>query len=92
MNSSPPRANPQEELPGQLVSPASSCVSSEVVNQDESTEEYSSSLETSMMLVGCRQSLMYGIVEKENPKCPKCKGTVLIDVALVHAADKARKG
>ncbi|KAL0426580.1 UNVERIFIED_CONTAM: protein salt-induced and EIN3/EIL1-dependent 1 [Sesamum latifolium] len=80
LNLSPQRVNhrPQEESPSRspTVSPQSSCVSSEL---DESL--YSSSPETtSMMLVGCPRCLMYVMLAEEDPRCPKCKSTVLLEV------------
>ncbi|PWA56939.1 hypothetical protein CTI12_AA269050 [Artemisia annua] len=84
LNLSPPRARgPMSQLPNQsnmLVSPTSSCVSSELV-QDETGLQYSTSPEaTSMMLVGCPRCLMYIMLSEDYPKCPKCKSTVLLDV------------
>ncbi|KAG5114564.1 hypothetical protein JHK82_037833 [Glycine max] len=48
-----------------------SCVSSET--NDEEIR--------SMVLVGCLRCLMYVLFSKDdpNPKCPKCKSTVLLD-------------
>ncbi|KAM7496963.1 hypothetical protein LguiA_021377 [Lonicera macranthoides] len=78
LNLSPPRANnPRAESPNRSissmeVSPRSSCVSSE--------DEYAGSPEAmSMMLVGCPRCLMYVMLSDKDPKCPKCKSTVLLD-------------
>ncbi|KAJ6864753.1 hypothetical protein NC651_035345 [Populus alba x Populus x berolinensis] len=77
LNLSPPRVNPRVESPGRSAtvsptSPPSSCVSSEM-NQDD-TLRYSSSPEaTSMVLVGCPRCLMYVMLSENDPKCPKCK-------------------
>ncbi|XP_044509470.1 protein GL2-INTERACTING REPRESSOR 1-like [Mangifera indica] len=76
LNLSPPRANRRIDSPGRSAtvsptSPPSSCVSSE--NQDESPEA------TSMVLVGCPRCLMYVMLSEDDPKCPKCKSTVLLD-------------
>ncbi|KAG5556471.1 hypothetical protein RHGRI_006919 [Rhododendron griersonianum] len=102
LNLSPPRANPHAESPATAspTSPPSSCVSSEL-NQDESTLRYSNSPEaTSMMLVGCPRCLMYVMLAEADPRCPKCKSTVLLDVfnenpvaaaATVVAVNKTRK-
>ncbi|KAF7148760.1 hypothetical protein RHSIM_Rhsim03G0067600 [Rhododendron simsii] len=82
LNLSPPRANRHTESPAAAspTSPPSSCVSSEL-NQDESTLRYSNSPEaTSMMLVGCPRCLMYVMLAEADPRCPKCKSTVLLDV------------
>ena len=93
LNLSPPRA-PQvvESLPSRstsvsptTLSPPSSCVSSEL-NQEEPLLRYSSSPEaTSMMLVGCPRCLMYYMLAEEDPKCPKCKSTVLLDIVRENA-------
>lgn len=75
---------PVMESPPITVSPsAKSCVSLEQV-QDETVEvRYSSSPETtSMMLAGCPRCLMYVMLAEEYPKCPKCKSTVLLDVVF----------
>ena len=83
LNLSPPRANRHAESPSRSAtlsptSPPSSCVSSEL-NQDE-TLRYSNSPEaTSMVLVGCPRCLMYVMLSEDDPKCPKCKSTVLLD-------------
>ncbi|KAK4755226.1 hypothetical protein SAY87_008983 [Trapa incisa] len=34
--------------------------------------------ETSMVLVGCARCLMYVMLSEDNPKCPRCKSTVLL--------------
>ncbi|XVE96330.1 hypothetical protein REPUB_Repub02eG0212300 [Reevesia pubescens] len=86
LNLSPPRHNPLVESPRRSAtvsptSPPSSCVSSEM-NQDVDTNNvrYSSSPEaTSMVLVGCPRCLMYVMLSEDDPKCPKCKSTVLLD-------------
>lgn len=84
LNLSPPRANPLADSPRRSAtesptSPPSSCVSSEL-NQDDSSLRYSNSPEaTSMVLVGCPRCLMYVMLSEEDPKCPKCKSTVLLD-------------
>ncbi|KAA0025228.1 hypothetical protein IC582_018746 [Cucumis melo] len=91
LNLSPPRANRGVESPSRSAtvsptSPPSSCVSS------EEEMRYSNSPETtSMMLVGCPRCLMYVMLSEEDPKCPKCKSTVLLDVLHDNAAVKTRK-
>ncbi|XP_042520749.1 protein GL2-INTERACTING REPRESSOR 1-like isoform X2 [Macadamia integrifolia] len=82
LNLSPPRVNPRlvVDSPNRSVSmsPTSSCVSSEL-SPDE-TLRYSDSPEaTSMLLVGCPRCLMYVMLSEKDPKCPKCKSTVLLD-------------
>ncbi|XP_065638977.1 protein GL2-INTERACTING REPRESSOR 1 [Quercus suber] len=84
LNLSPPRRNPRVESPSRSAtvsptSPPSSCVSSEL-NQDHNSLRYSTSPEaTSMVLVGCPRCLMYVMLSEDDPKCPKCKSTVLLD-------------
>lgn len=84
LNLSPPRRNPHVATPSRSAtvsptSPPSSCVSS------EEDGKYSSSPEAaSMVLVGCPRCLMYVMLSEEDPRCPKCKSTVLLDVLQDH--------
>ncbi|KAM7464311.1 hypothetical protein LguiA_032432 [Lonicera macranthoides] len=81
LNLSPPGANRRVDSLGVVspTSPPTSCLSSELMNLQE--DKYSSSPETtSMMLVGCPRCLMYVMLSEEDPKCPKCKSTVLLDI------------
>ncbi|KAJ0714706.1 hypothetical protein HanPI659440_Chr13g0492461 [Helianthus annuus] len=92
LNLSPPRTHwPVTESPNRSVSPTNSCVSLEQ-DEDETGElRYSSSPETtSMMLVGCPRCLMYVMLAGEYPKCPKCKSTVLLDVVFDKPIKKMR--
>ncbi|KAF9591437.1 hypothetical protein IFM89_004135 [Coptis chinensis] len=95
LNLSPPRTNPQIESPNRSAtssptSPPSSCVSTEL-NNDE-TLGYSNSPEaTSMVLVGCPRCLMYVMLSEEDPKCPKCKSTVLLDFVNENNTKKTKK-
>ncbi|KAF5750559.1 hypothetical protein HS088_TW03G00898 [Tripterygium wilfordii] len=91
LNLSPPRPNrrlvesPSRSASVSPTSPPSSCVSSE--NQED-TGMYSNSPEaTSMVLVGCPRCLMYVMLSEDDPKCPKCKSTVLLD--FLHDAAAA---
>lgn len=70
-----PNLNPRTESPNRSasVSPPSSCVSSDV--------SMSSPEATSMVLAGCPRCLMYVMLSEDDPKCPKCKSTVLLDFA-----------
>nr|KAJ0222064.1 hypothetical protein LSAT_V11C200070010 [Lactuca sativa] len=94
LNLSPPIAHRRtEESPSRsaTISPTTSCVSSENI-QDETELRYSSSPEaTSMMLVGCPRCLMYVMLAEDYPKCPKCKSTVLLDVVHDSSTKKTRK-
>ncbi|CAN8237150.1 unnamed protein product [Cochlearia groenlandica] len=67
------------------ISTPSSCVSSEM-DQDET---YSTSPEatSSMVLVGCPRCLMYVMLSEDDPKCPKCKSTVLLDFQRENASN-----
>ncbi|KAF8364840.1 hypothetical protein HHK36_033183 [Tetracentron sinense] len=92
LNLSPPRANPLVESPNRSAStsPPSSCVSSEL--NPEETIRYSNSPEaTSMLLAGCPRCLMYVMLSEEDPKCPKCKSTVLLDFLHDKNTEKTRK-
>ncbi|PNX88389.1 hypothetical protein L195_g044492, partial [Trifolium pratense] len=74
LNLSPPRVNRRMESSptrSASVSPPSSCVSSE--NGSNSPEAIS------MLLVGCPRCLMYVMLSENDPKCPKCHSTVLLD-------------
>ncbi|KAM7270339.1 hypothetical protein ACFE04_029553 [Oxalis oulophora] len=87
LNLSPPRGSrnivnqsPNNSPAVSPTSPPSSCVSSEMNAQDDNNRRYSSSPEaTSMVLVGCPRCLMYVMLSEDDPKCPKCKSTVLLD-------------
>ncbi|KAE9621737.1 hypothetical protein Lal_00032511 [Lupinus albus] len=77
--SPPPRVNNHRELESSpprsaTVSPPSSCISSEDNNKYCNSPEA-----TSMVLVGCPRCLMYVMLSEQDPKCPKCKSTVLLD-------------
>ncbi|GAB2274573.1 Protein GL2-INTERACTING REPRESSOR 1 [Dionaea muscipula] len=76
LNLSPPRGSRGQGVmtTSPETSPPSSCVSS------EESLKYSSSPEaTSMVVVGCPRCLMYVMLSESDPKCPKCKSTVLLD-------------
>ncbi|CAN1144039.1 Protein GL2-INTERACTING REPRESSOR 2 [Linum perenne] len=76
------------------TSPPSSCVSTEM-NQEEGcvTLRCSSSPEaTSMVLVGCPRCLMYVMLSEDDPKCPKCKSTVLLDFHYESNNSKNMRG
>ncbi|GMH07341.1 hypothetical protein Nepgr_009181 [Nepenthes gracilis] len=83
LNLSPPRASGQVTSPE--ASPPRSCLSS------EDSLKYSSSPESSsMVLVGCPRCLMYVMLSESDPKCPKCKSTVLLDFLREDINKKAR--
>lgn len=96
LNLSPPKTRwPVTESPNRsspiTMSPANSCVSLEQVQDDMVELRYSSSPETtSMMLAGCPRCLMYVMLAGEYPKCPKCKSTVLLDVVCDKPIKKGK--
>ncbi|KAK4776135.1 hypothetical protein SAY87_024096 [Trapa incisa] len=67
-------------------SPPSSCVSSDA-DGNHSSSSSSSPEATSMVLVGCPRCLVYVMLSEEDPKCPKCKSTVLLDFQQPHEAN-----
>jgi len=88
LNLSPPRvdhrrveSSPTRSATVSPTSPPSSCVSTELNQEDGNNQQrYSNSPEaTSMVLVGCPRCLMYVMLSEDDPKCPKCKSTVLLD-------------
>ncbi|KAK7278702.1 hypothetical protein RJT34_23738 [Clitoria ternatea] len=89
LNLSPPRVvdrrleSPNRSATVSPTSPPSSCVSIELNQEDNINNNnlgYSTSPEaTSMVLVGCPRCLMYVMLSENDPKCPKCKSTVLLD-------------
>lgn len=68
-------------------SPPSSCVSSENDQKMVDSPEAKS-----MVLAGCPRCLMYVMLSEEDPKCPNCKSTVLLDFSHGTSFDKANKG
>ncbi|KAG6475427.1 protein GL2-INTERACTING REPRESSOR 1-like [Zingiber officinale] len=77
------RAEDDEEA---SVSPPSSCVSSE---EGESKSPEATASSPPMMLAGCPHCLMYVMLSEKDPKCPKCKSTVLVDF---HCTGKSSRG
>lgn len=70
---SPPRAATSslssESLSTECVhSSEGSCVSGDAAEETKT-----------MLLVGCTRCLMYVMVPEVDPKCPKCKSTMLLD-------------
>lgn len=94
LNLSPPRVNPRVQSPSRSstvspTSPPSSCVSSEM-NPDDAGYGFSNSPEaTSMIVAGCPRCLMYIMLPEKDPRCPKCKSTVLLEVFNDTAAAAA---
>ncbi|XP_050138503.1 protein GL2-INTERACTING REPRESSOR 1-like [Malus sylvestris] len=85
LNLSPPRANSSSSVDSPTASETSSdmsidhssCVSSE---PDDQTMHYLSMPEAkAMVLAGCPRCLMYVMLSEVDPKCPKCKSSVLLD-------------
>lgn len=72
-----PRLSPPEAANSTSSnSSSSSCVSSEAEAEAEADQEET----RAMLLVGCLRCLMYVMLSEAdpNPKCPKCKTTVLL--------------
>ncbi|KAG4129680.1 hypothetical protein ERO13_D09G097200v2 [Gossypium hirsutum] len=93
----PPRAAPIQQVgsPNTSVSSwemslESSCVSSEPDDSTTTMQCPSSPEETSMVLVGCPRCLMYVMLLEVDPKCPRCKSTVLLDFLNEENTKKTR--
>ncbi|XXG73454.1 hypothetical protein AAC387_Pa07g2367 [Persea americana] len=96
LNLSPPANRQRVESPNRSASPMSptstptSCVSTEVnmmVDGDagQALQASNSPDAMSMVLVGCPRCLMYVMLsDEEEPKCPKCKSSVLLDFQSHH--------
>ncbi|KAF8779370.1 hypothetical protein HU200_002637 [Digitaria exilis] len=69
------------------ASPPSSCVSSE-----GSPESGGTGAAPSMILAGCPRCMMYVMLSREDPRCPKCHSTVLLDFNDGPAADPRHAG
>ncbi|WOL00856.1 hypothetical protein Cni_G09569 [Canna indica] len=59
----------------------SSCLSSDGAESPEAT--------SSMVLAACPRCLMYVMLSRDDPKCPKCKSAVLLD--FLHDGGNATK-
>lgn len=98
LNLSPPRQeNSPAESPNVSTSSSSeisvegSCVSTEPEDLPMSLQYSPSNAEPrSMMLVGCPRCLMYVMLSGEDPKCPRCKSTVLLDFLKEENARNTR--
>uniref|UniRef100_A0A6M2EZK1 GIR1-like zinc ribbon domain-containing protein n=1 Tax=Populus davidiana TaxID=266767 RepID=A0A6M2EZK1_9ROSI len=95
LNLSPSRPNQLVESPkssisnssSEILSAESSCVSSS--EHEDMTVNYPRSVVTTPMLVaGCPRCLMYVLLSEVDPKCPKCKSTVLLDFLGVENTKK----
>ncbi|KAK7312672.1 hypothetical protein VNO77_36729 [Canavalia gladiata] len=77
MNLSPPREATSISSDVSLEFSTSSSIS---VQSLESSSASSVAEETrAMLLVGCPRCLIYVMLSEVDPKCPKCKSTVLLD-------------
>ncbi|KAG4967526.1 hypothetical protein AAZX31_12G088400 [Glycine max] len=81
LNLSPPRAAATSIISSsELSSTESSTLSPVSVQSLESSCVSSEAEETrAMLLVGCPRCLLYVMLSEVDPKCPKCKSTVLLD-------------
>ncbi|WVZ02248.1 hypothetical protein V8G54_023054 [Vigna mungo] len=79
LNLSPPRA--ASSVSSSDLSSDSSSTSSQVSVQSLESSCVSCEAEETraMLLVGCPRCLMYVMLSEVDPKCPKCKSTVLLD-------------
>ncbi|GJM88723.1 hypothetical protein PR202_ga04821 [Eleusine coracana subsp. coracana] len=69
------------------ASPPSSCVSS------EGSPEAGLGGGAPMILAGCPRCMMYVMLSREDPRCPKCHSTVLLDFNDAGAGgNKTNKG
>ncbi|KAL5081948.1 hypothetical protein RYX36_010369 [Vicia faba] len=55
-------------------------VTSMATKQDDNEEEYAKAVTKEMVLVGCPKCYMYVMSSEDEPKCPKCKTTVFLDL------------
>ncbi|KAI4370158.1 hypothetical protein MLD38_018534 [Melastoma candidum] len=101
LNLSPTRVNrgrvssssPSRSATASPTSPPSSCISSEANNREDVSLRYSNSPEeTSMVLAGCPCCLMYVMLSEDDPKCPKCKGPVMVDFLHDNGGGKKKGG
>ncbi|KAK8596104.1 hypothetical protein V6N13_000758 [Hibiscus sabdariffa] len=96
LNLSPPReptqqiGSPNTSVSSWEMSPESSCVSSEPDDLTTVAQYPSSPETTSMVLVGCPRCLMYVMLSEVDPKCPRCKSTVLLDFLNEENTKKTR--
>ncbi|XP_010248444.1 PREDICTED: uncharacterized protein LOC104591346 [Nelumbo nucifera] len=76
LNLSPPRIFQYDESPNQSAtfSPTSSCVSTEL-----NPEATVPPRVTSMAVFGCPRCYMYVMLSVDDPKCPKCHSSALLD-------------
>ncbi|KAI3945215.1 hypothetical protein MKX01_034976 [Papaver californicum] len=65
-----------------MSSPTSSCVSSDKKrpSNDSSSNPEETTTVSDMVLVGCRNCLMYILLVKDNLRCPKCKNSAFIKI------------
>ncbi|CAJ1979115.1 unnamed protein product [Sphenostylis stenocarpa] len=78
LNLSPPRAG--TSVSSSELSSESWASSQVSVQSLESSCVSCEAQETrAMLLVGCPRCLMYVMLSENDPKCPKCKSTVLLD-------------
>ncbi|BAH93179.1 protein GL2-INTERACTING REPRESSOR 2 [Oryza sativa Japonica Group] len=71
------------------ASPPSSCVSSE--GSPEAGGGGGGGGSSGMILAGCPRCMMYVMLSREDPKCPKCHSTVLLDFNDAAAAADPRQ-
>ncbi|OIW05885.1 hypothetical protein TanjilG_23671 [Lupinus angustifolius] len=96
LNLSPPRTPTSSTISANLsfdfsISSSSPSPSSVSTHSSEGSSCLSSEAEETraMLLVGCPRCLMYVMLYDVDPKCPKCKSTVLLD--FLNNEEKTKK-
>ncbi|KAK9283113.1 hypothetical protein L1049_011344 [Liquidambar formosana] len=92
---SPPRLNdPKDDSvngsSSSLSSFQSSCMSLDL-NINEPPQDIDLPEMSSLIVMGCTRCLMYVMVPKMEPQCPKCKSDVLLDIFRESPAKKTEK-
>ncbi|CAL0333956.1 unnamed protein product [Lupinus luteus] len=95
LNLSPPRTPTSSSISANLSSDFSISSSLSPSSVSTHSSEGSSCLSSeaeetrTMLLVGCPRCLMYVMLYDVDPKCPKCKSTVLLD--FLNNEEKTKK-
>ncbi|OIV99267.1 hypothetical protein TanjilG_17077 [Lupinus angustifolius] len=85
LNLSPPRTPTSSSISADISLLDFSILSSPTLTVSSHSSEGSSCVSSeaeetrAMLLVGCPRCLMYVMLSEVDPKCPKCKSTVLLD-------------
>jgi len=77
----PPSPEGVKSSVDQLPELVSSCiVDDQDISAKEDNKEQGEVITKKMVLVGCQKCYMYVISSENEPKCPQCKTTVLLDL------------